>query len=376
MSEPHGMHGCRARDGDHGRLQQRNPMPVHNVKTVMRWMIITVLVCAHLPLAPAAGLEDAPAVASYLGDRVAVTSSAGDRLTTVRGLSSFSLDGGLLVGATPRHQLVAFNARTGERRFTVPDGFQPTVLDRRGRVAFWATYARDRQVNSLWVREIDGRVRKVVQFANGEGLPGYDPGMGGDNTLLSTSFDQTGSKVALAQGNDVDLFVYDVFVVDVDTGKVRRITDDRRSRWPALQPHGRRVVYQRDVEPCDADHIRASRLYVESARGRNRRALTGGSCDRWFANARWVTPDAIVAYRTSRVRGELVTDLVMIDVATGERRKLTRSSDVIQFSAGEGRVAYSRAGVDGFTILDVVTGRTVVVGEGEIAHMAGDRTTL
>ena len=343
---------------------------------VLRVMLVTAVVAGALSAVPAGALEDAPAAAYYRDGRVAVASSAGKRLTTVRDLQSFSLDGGLLVGATRRSNIVAFNARTGERRFTVPDGIQPTVLDRRGRVAFWGEWGRDKQGNSVWVRELDGRVRKVVQFANGEGLPGYDTGMGGDATILSTSFDWTGSKMAVAEGNDVDLFIYDVFVVDVETGKIRRITDDRRSRWPAIAPRGRRLVYQRDVEPCDAPHIRASRLVVESTRGGNRRVLTGGGCDRWFTNARWVTTDSVVAYRTSRVGGELESDLVMINVDTGARRRLTTTADVVQFSAGEGRVAYSRAGVDGFTILDVVTGRRVAVAEGEFAHMTGDRTTL
>ena len=343
---------------------------------VFKVFLVLAVCVGALAAAPAAALEDAPAVAYKLDGRVAVASSAGEKLTTVRDLHSFSLDGGLLVGTTSRFDIVAFNARTGERRFTIQDGVQPTVLDRGGRIAFWGEWGRDKQGNSVWVRELDGRVRKVVQFANGEGLPGYDPGMGGDATLLSTSFDWTGSKMAVAEGNDVDLFIYDVFVVDVETGKIRRITDNRRSRWPAMAPRGRRLVYQRDVKACDAPHIRASRLVVESTRGGNRRLLTGGDCSRWFTNARWVTTDSVVAYRTSRIDGELVTDLVMINVDNGARRRLTRTADVVQFSAGEGRVAYSRAGVDGFTILDVVTGRTVVVPEGDYAHLTADRTTL
>ena len=343
---------------------------------VLRVLLVVAIFATALSALPAGALEDAPAAAYYLDGKVAVASSAGSRLTTVREMQSFSLDGGLLVGTIRQQDIVAFNARTGERRFTVQDGIQPTVLDRRGRVAFWGEWGRDKQGNSVWIREMDGRVRKVVQFANGKGLPGYDPGMGGDATLLSTSFDRTGSTMALAEGNDVDLFIYDVFVVDIDSGKIRRITDDRRSRWPSIAPGGGRLVYQRDVKACDAPHIRASRLFVESSRGRGRRALTNGSCDRWFTNARWVSPESVVAYRTSRVRGELVTDLVMINVATGDKRRLTRSADVVQFSAGEGRVAYSRANVEGFTILDVVTGRTVVVPEGDYAHLTGDRTTL
>ena len=174
----------------------------------------------------------------------------------------------------------------------------PTALP-RGRVAFWGTYERDRQANSVWLRESNGRIRKIVQFSNGEDLPGYDAGFEGDNIVLSTSFDLAGETLVLAEGNDVGLFWYDVFAVDVASGKVTRITRNRESRFPAIAPDGKRLVYQRDVAECDADYIRASNLVLSTTRGTGRRALTtGASCDRWFANARWVSDHEVVAYRT------------------------------------------------------------------------------
>ncbi|HEU4349296.1 MAG TPA: hypothetical protein VFR35_16085, partial [Actinoplanes sp.] len=261
----------------------------------------------------------------------------------------------------------------------IRSALHPTVLDERGRVAFWGTPGRDPQVNSVWLRERDGRVRRVVQFANGPGLPGYDPGFGGDNTLLSTSFDRRGRVLAVAQGNDVDLFVYDVFTVDVASGRVTRQTSDHRSRWPAMSPNGRSVAYQREVGACGGlDFVRAARLVVARTDAARRRVVSAGSCRGWLHNPRWISDSALVAYRTVTVGpSEFRTDLALVNVRTGRQRLLTRTGDVVFFSVDAHRhlVAYQRADV-GFSIRNVLTGRLVHVPQGRTPHLSGDHTFL
>ncbi len=173
-----------------------------------------------------------PAVAYHRSSNVDVADARGRLVATLPDLSDLSLGGKLLAGTRlgTAWRILGYDSRTGERRFSVRSGIQPTVLDPAGRVAFWATAPRDPQNNSVWMRKAGGAVHKVVQFSNGGGLPGYDAGFDGDGTILSTSFDRDGTVIALTQGNDVDLFVYDVFTVDVATGAVDRITANKKSR--------------------------------------------------------------------------------------------------------------------------------------------------
>ena len=68
---------------------------------------------------------------------------------------------------------------------------------------------------------------------------------------------------------------------------------------------------------------------------------------------------------------------MLFDVDSGTRRKLTSTNDIFLFSADpvHGRVAYQRQGA-GFTLLDVHTGKTQHVADGEYAHLAFDHTTI
>jgi dipeptidyl aminopeptidase/acylaminoacyl peptidase len=343
--------------------------------------MVVLLVAGQLLATPGgeAVAAGTPMVAFATASREHVRVAAGDRtrLARVPYQRGFSLRGDL-IATESGPGVVGYDARTGERRFTVRDAALPTVLDPRGRVVFWATYERDRQVNSLWVREIDGRVRRIVQFSNGGDLPGYDTGYEGDAGLLSTSFDAAGAKVALAEGNDVSLFIYDVYVVNVATGRVRRITNDRRSRWPSISPNGRRVAYQREVAECGPDYVRAGRLVVERVDGTGERILSSGSCDAWLSNPRWINDTHVVAYRQRRTTGrEFDVDLVLVEAATGVQRALTGSGMVSFFSVdpATGRIAFERLDTDGFNVIDLAGNRTRFA-RGAFPHMAGEPGTL
>ena len=329
-----------------------------------------------------AGATAPPLVAfvTDTGDAVRVVAADGTRLARIPFRRSFSLRGGLIVSENPDNGgVAAYNARTGRRRFSIAAAALPTVLDPRGRVAFWGGRGRDKQVNSLWVREIDGRVRKIVQFSNGGDLPGYDTGYEGEAGLLSTSFDAAGARVALAEGNDVSLFIYDVYVVNVATGRVKRITDDRKSRWPSLSPDGSRVAYQREVAECGPNYVRAARLVVEPATGTgDPTVLTAGSCDEWISNPRWINDEELVAYKQRRTAGrDFDVDLVLVNAATGEQRMLTASGQVNLFSVDPAteQIAFERLDTAGFYIVGVDGGRRRFRGGG-FAHMAGDPGSL
>ncbi len=357
------------------------PIPLARMAAVLACGLAVQLAAAGAGAVEGGKATPAPAVAYFKSGQVRVATAGGDPISILPDMSSMSLGGGLIAGADfdTAWKVTGYGARKGGTRFTISAAIQPTVLDPAGRVAFWGVHPRDLQNNSVWVREVNGSIHKVVQFSNGGSLPGYDAGFDGDGTILSTSFDRDGSIIALTQGNDADLFVYDVFTVDVASGAVDRITANQKSRWAAVSPSGSRIAWQREVSTCGSPYIRAAQIVVADIDGSDRRVAAKGSCDGWLGGARWVSSHEVVAYATKRVGpGEFRTNLVLVDVVTGERERLTHSGVVSFFSADprSNRVAFMRDGVRGFTILDLDMCCPVHFRHGYLPHLAGDRGTL
>lgn len=351
---------------------------------------LSTAVLLSLPLSSTAASDSVPepAVAYQSGDDTVVATSAGEEITRIPVLFGPSLDGNIVAGdgvgggagiaPTSAWIVVAHDATTGDALWTVFDARFPTVLDDGNAVAFHPSPdgARDPQVNSLWMADAAGNERLVVQFANGPGLPGYDPGFEGDNAMLSVSFDEDASIAVVAQGNDVSLFIYDIFAVDVATGAVTRLTDGKKSRSPAVSPGGERVVFGWDVGPCEIDYIRASNLMIIDSDGSNERQLFAGTCESWIHNARWISDGEVVAFWSrDRADGRRLTDLVLLDVDTGTMIPLTRSNKPWFFTVDRDTesIAYMVGARLGFTFLDVRS-RELTRGptDGWLPAMTGD----
>ena len=195
-----------------------------------------------------------------------------------------------------------------------PERLPPDRATRRSDRVLARPQRRPRpQLDSLWIRLADGRIRKLVQ------LPG------GDDTLLSSSFDGTGRRAVIGNGNDVDLFKYDVWLRDRKTAKTRRLTTDRKSRWPVLRSDGAVVAYTRERGAC-ADGVRASDIVLLTLKTGKRRTLTRGSCTRTYPQPAFLTNGSIVSYRGRRIGGTWVFDLVRIATSTGVRTAIPRST--------------------------------------------------
>ena len=191
---------------------------------------------------------------------------------------------------------------------------------------------RDPLLDSLWVRLADGRIRKLLQ------LPG------GEATLLSTSFDGTARRAVVANGNDVDAFLYDVWLRDRKTARTRRLTTDHKSRWPSLRSDGAVVAYSRERGVC-ADGVRASDIVLLTLRTGKRRTLTHGSCTRTYPQPTFLTNGSIVSYRGRRIAGTWMFDLVRVATATGVRTAIPRSTGgTFSVSQRQRLVAFDRAG--------------------------------
>ena len=329
-----------------------------------------VMAAFTVPAAGAADPDPSPAVVYQSGDDAVVATASGEELTRIPVLFHPTLDGNVVAGEgvgggvgiaqTSAFIVVAHDATTGDPLWTVYDARFPIVLDGGNQVAFLPDPlgVRDPQVNSLWIAHADGNERLVVQFANGPGLPGYDPGFEGDNGFLAVSFDEDASTAVVTQGNEVDLFIYDLFAVDVATGEVTRLTDDRKSRSPAMAPGGDRVVFGRDVETCEEGYIKASDLVIIDADAGGERTLFEGACTSWIHNARWISDSEVIAFWWhDRQDGKRLKDLVLLNVDTGEISGLTLGAKPWWFTVDRETetIAYMSGSRLGVTLLDVRT---------------------
>ena len=362
------------------------------------WVAGVVALFTVLGVVPASAAGPRPGLAYLGGPGVRVASANGAVLQAYEGLPSPSLDRFTIVGegsgaagigpqraegvvppGGPFGGIVAYDAISGTLLWEVESARHPIALDRGRQAAFLpgSDGSRDPQQNSLWIRRRNGNVRKVVQFSNGGGLPGYDAGFEGDGTLLSVSFDAAAESVVLAEGNDVDLFIYDVFVVDVASRQVTRVTDDRKSRWPSMTPNGLRIAYQKDVRRCGAFYIRAAHLMTARPDGTHRRRVVAGSCDKWLHNPRWISSTLLVAYQTRQLGpGDYSTKLVLVDVTTGAVEPLARTANAEVFSVDpvKGLVGFGKAGKIYVVRLDGSLPKKI--GNGYIPVMNGDHQTI
>lgn len=342
-------------------------------------LAVTAVVVA--PPASAGGL--APAVLHRTDDGFAAVSRGGATLyDSGRSNAQFlSLDRDVAAFSHPAgdsEEVVLQDASTGRVLARVPDAFAPVLADRGRQVAFLPERMqarRDKYGNSIWLREADGTVRKVVQFSTSDGLPGVETGMHGENSVLSYGLDEKAQTLVVTQGNDVDLFLYDIWTVDVATGEAVRLTTGETSRWPTLSQDGERVAYVRENAHCGGEGpgYRAGDVELVSRDGSGRRVLLDGDCARFHTDPRWLSRHELATALLTRTGDATYdVDLSVLDVRTGKTRIVAR--DIAGFTAStSGRtLAYLTRGQDGYTM--VRPGRTPVrVADGYLPELSGER---
>lgn len=318
------------------------------------------------------------------GGRVHVLDAAGRRLTSFTDLQFFSLDGGVLAGS--RHhadgkgeRIVGYDSATGRRRFVIENGFGPVVTAGGHKVFFapdrWGR--RDRYATSLWVRDSRGRERRVFQLTGPRATVPRDP-FRGDGGPVDWAVDRAGHTLAVTVGNDASLFKYDVYVVDVRTRRARRITTGMVSRYPSVSPSGTRVALVREAAQCGGPPpgYRASKLQIVSRDGQQRRTLLDGSCAGYYTDPRWLSEDTLAAVRMTRVgRGRYATQLVRVDVRTGEVRDIDVGGQVgaMTVAARSGLIAFQHRDAErGFGVYDVSRGVVTTFDGGWLPQLAGE----
>jgi hypothetical protein len=319
-----------------------------------------------------------PAIAVAVGASTSVLDEDGALVRAFGPHSFWSLAGNLFVGDLPTDRVVARDATTGVQRFVIRNAFGPAALDAK-RVAFLPDRfgRRDPQNNSVWLRKKNGTVRRLVQFSNGGSLPGIHTGID-SATILGFAFDTAGRTMVVVEGNDVDLFRYDVWVVDVPTRAAFRATLGRHSRFATIAPNGGRLVFLREEAQCGGPPpgFRAGDLVVmETHQAARKTTVLDGTCALFYTEPHWVSNTSLVAVRLTRTApGVYSGDLVLVDASTHAVYVLAADGDVFGVSASPllGSVAYMRIS-GGAVVLDLATLTPVTIPGGVAPKLAGDR---
>ena len=137
----------------------------------------------------------------------------------------------------------------------------------------------------------------------------------------------------VANGNDVDLFRYDIWLRNRTTARTRRLTTDHRSRFPALRSDGKVVAYTREHGVC-AEGVRASDIVLLTVSTGKRRVLSAAPARAPTRSPTFITNGSLDQLsRPPRSGGKWLFDLVRGlggDGACG--RPLPHSGDVGTYS--------------------------------------------
>jgi hypothetical protein len=300
----------------------------------------------------------------------------------------YSLDGNVLAGARTRdgkRNVVVFNATTKERLAVIRDALTPVVFKGGRKLLFDGDGNRDKYSNSLWVRNLDTRrTRRIVRFSVGGGTPGIKTGFGGENLMLEKVVDRAGRTAVVVQGNDLDLFIYDVWSIDLRTGNATRLTRGQRSRHASISPDGTQIsLLREDVDGfCGgpAPGYRAGDIVVMGPDASHKRVLVDGNCEDFYDQPRWLDDSTLVARRLTHVEGEEFYDseLVFIDVPSGmptEPFTMTTSVGNFTVSSEMGVVAYDDfMTASGFFVYDSAS--TQIFPSGRFPHLKGENISL
>jgi hypothetical protein len=303
---------------------------------------------------PAMGLAPVPAGAA-LPPRIAFDTNAGDvRVEALDGTETasvsnaspyFSFSGGMLAVSRPTlnggSRVVGIDGTNGSTSFTIKDAFFPLIAGQGSRVVFLpdghagGPNDRDPTLNSVWFHDVaSGHDHRLVRFTDSDRIP------------LNLAISPKGGRVAITQGNDADLFQWDIWTATTQHHLVRRLSSDGISTYPSFSPSGLRIAFAKvdHADPCSGS------IWIMNGDGRNAHRLAAGTCARHFLRPVWLDTETLIAWAWGP---HGVLGLVKIDVASGSVAWLVHAK-VVDFSVSRamGKVAM-RVGAGEILVWDV-----------------------
>jgi hypothetical protein len=345
------------------------------IATIVLTLVAPLLLAPQVAGAETTAGEPALAYKTSAND-IVVAGDEGQVIGSFTTFKNLSLNGSVIAverkGRRPfQRHIVGFDAVSGERLFRIPNGFLPVVAAGGTKVAFLPVAEREESVMSVWMRTPTGSVRKIIQFQPGPGLPGVRHGMRAGGGPLEFALDKRGRTMAVAFGLET-ISVFDVWMVDVKTKQVTRMTRNNHSHSPSLSPNGSKLAVRvESTETCSdpfyGEYFMGKIRVISPATG-ERKTLTRFDCDLFYGDPRFIDNDSLLTTRITRDAGEefgFDLDIVRIDVATGEITDVVTDGNpcCLRVSPSSGKVVYEFSDRPGFSMLDFTSGAVIDFGE-------------
>lgn len=354
----------------------------------MATAVVAAMAVAALVGGPAAGApepEAAAALGYWTDDTVTIVDEDAAPLGVFPAYDHFSFNRSMIAGERPgrrhsRDRIIGTDIASGERLFRIDHATNP-VVGTSGKVLFLPTMYRDDYTTTVWMRGVAGGIRRIVRFKPGPGLPGVRHGMRGGGAPLDLAVDDAGRYVAVAFGLE-PLRSFDVWIVDVKTREVKRMTRGENSHNPSMSPHGSKLAVRvESPDPCPDPlygEILIGKIRVLDREGGGSRSLTDFDCELFYDTPRWIDEDTLLAVRVTKDATQTYgydLDIVEIDAESGAISEVVTEGNpcCITVSPSLGKVAYGFSDRGGFSVLDLTTRASLdYAGDVYVPHLAGE----
>ena len=288
-----------------------------------------------------------------------------------------------------KHVNVYYNTMAGQMERLDSLGVEPYGLP--GQVVYDVRFSPDTsQVAAVVLPSLARPVRRLIVLDHGRTDRGRRPapdsaradtsgagrgGLGRPSTLRilaegaisgPISWSPDGARIAFSRNRRgrYGSLVDDLYVVEVESGDVRRLTTDRRASSPSFAPDGRRLAFV----GVDGETANVYTLDLETGAERRLTAYTG---DVQITTARWSPDGASVAFAVFDLDGR--RDLATVNVATGGVARLATDAATPPSERDDRLPVWSPDGdALAFTSLRDRTANVFRVGMGEGARGKGD----
>lgn len=269
-------------------------MLVRHTAGMRRAVSVALAVAVALGWAATAATALGPPLVAYDTNAGAVRTAAldGTVASSVANRSPYlSLSGGVLASARPTasggSKVIGTDAVTGAALFTINDAFFPLIAGHGSRVVFLpdgnasGPGDRDPTLNSVWYRDVaSAKEHRLVRFTDSDRIP------------LNLAASPNGRLAAVTQGNDQDLFQWDIWTARTDVHRVRRLTTDGMSIYPSFSPAGTKIAFTKKdgMKACSGS------IWIMDTDGTHVHRVVAARCARVLLRPVWLDAHTLVAW--------------------------------------------------------------------------------